>query len=1190
MIDKRAVIEKVLEGNTFRRKGSLSFSCPKVEISLKAGESAEGSFTVTGGEGLPLLGIVRTGDIRMKCLTQEFTGSPATIRFSFDSMGLDEGEKARGEFKIISSQGEYTLPYMARVAPKVFETSLGQIKNLFHFANLAKTNWQEAVKVFYSSDFIRILSGNDRQYINVYRALSMPPRSGQRVEEFLIRIRKKQKVEYIADTDSMVLTPSEEITRETVTLLRNGWGYTKLHVGTEGGFLRAEKELLTDDDFLGNKCSCGILILRSGLHAGYNYGKIRFYNEYVSLEIPVRVNAAVRPTERRKREAKRNMLEFYQYYLRYSMGKLSRQEWLSRTEGIIEGMAEGRRGAPVRELFKAHILLTRQRYNEAKWVLDQAANLIIPGETKQAIRCYYLYLPTLASEDEAYIREVTEEIRGVYLTDETSWEIAWLLLYLDEECSRSMSRKWSFLEQQFEKGCHSPVWYLEAAMLVMEKPEFLMKMSPFAMQTLNFMAKYDYLTDECIAQIHYLASRLKWYSGRMFYILQVCYHKKKDIESLRAICALLIKGNKIGQKYAGWYREAIEREIWLTRLYECYALSVDMGQEEEIPVSALRYFSYRSTLPYERTAWLYACIIRRKEKYPELYRTCLPEMERFLLKQMEKGRVNGDLAYLCGELIRERIADAGMLLRYADKLFVHEIRLASPEIRYVIVVHGKLKGEQKYPVSGSCAYAPIYDEDVSLVFEDGAGSRFVCDVEYEDRPLFDREESLFGLLAEKEELAGDETGLLLYQCERGRSYTCVDKQNVRYAERLWSHSGILEEYRNDLGMKLLQYYYALDAPEELDRFLLRLEPRLMNSRDRAEALRCLILRGMYDTAYEWLGTYGPEKLAPKLIVRLCSRLLEYEEYTENDQMAALTYFAFRKGKYDENVLRYLSGYFIGTVKEMGELWRACDRFDTGCYELSERLLIQMLFTGEYIEDETAILKKYLAGSANEALRDSYLAHFAYENFMHGQELAPYIWKELERKIKNGEEQDVVCELALLGYFVKKDRLDEEEERAVVQFLEDLTEKRGIVMGFIRKFEALYPRIASFADQTFLEYQAETEYPLVLHYMLKSEGRGGDYRTQELKRRYPGIYTRSFTLFCDETLQYYITEKKEQKETLLQSGSLRYQDDSGGEMTGRFQRINRYIEALSRGEADRAGRLLEEYYQDELSAEKLFTLL
>ena len=1187
-MERREEIAKVLAGKSTYRDGSLSFSCPKAELSLRAGECGEGSFTITGREGLPLLGAIMTSDIHMHCLTPHFKESPAEIHFRFDSTGLDEGDCARGEFKIISNQGEYELPYMIHIIPQIFETSLGQMKNLFHFTNLAKTNWMEAVRLFYRPGFEKLLTGNDRQYLNIYRALRMPPENEQKVEEFLIDIRKKQKVEYIPEQESLSLEAEEGISREIVTLTRNGWGYTKLMVETEGAFLKTEKSVLTDDDFLGNRCGLVVLVDGSRLHTGSNYGKIHIFNEYISLEIPV----SVRPHEsiigRYRKNRKIRIFEFYQLYLKFHTGKITRQEWLRQMDAIVEGMDSQKKNDPLKELLQAHILLTRERYNEAKWILEKAGGLISPMETKDEIWSYYLYLTTLISEDEAYVKSVAEEVRHIYDNDQTNWRVAWLLLYLDEEYN-SLSKKWVFLEQQFEKGCHSPVWYMEAAILAGKNPAFLMKLSPFVMQVLNFMAKYDCLTDECIGQIHYLAGRLKHYSERMYAILQICYEKKKDLESLRAICALLIKGGKTGPQYVVWYREGIRRELWLTRLYEYYMLSLDLEQKEKIPAAALRYFAYRSELPYERIAYLYAYVVERCEEYPDIYSSYLPDMERFLIKQLEKGRMNRDIGRLYRKLIREEIVGPDLIGRYAGSLFIQEIKISFPNIRCVVVVHGKLKNEVVCPVNGNSAYIPVYDTDYSLIFETRSGHRFASEDGYVQKAITYPTEMLAEILPEDAGILTNETGVLLYQCERGRVYTMVNGENIRYARQLWKSSEIRDNYKNELEIKLLQYYMEYDTGEELDEFLQGLRPQLMNGRDRTEALRCLILRGMYEQAYEWIGRYGAEKLPPRLIFRLCSRVLQ-NEAEESECMTALAYLAFYMEKYDENILRYLGKYYRGTQRELYKIWLSCDRFSVNSYLLSERLLMQMLFTGEYIEDETEIFVRYLEGSADESLKTGYLEHFAHQYFVCGKKLREEIWKELLRKSKNEEPQSSMCKLAILEHLSEKDCPDEEECRIIRRFLIELILKKGFMFSFFRKFEKIVPQVSYYDNQTFLEYRTESDYPVVLHYMMKTDAGSGEYRTEELKSCYPGIYTKNFPLFFGETLEYYISEKTGTNERLVADGTL-VGSHAGTKSTGeRFHRINDYIVAVSLQEKEKAETALENYYRTEFSAEKLFTLL
>ena len=78
-------------------------------------------------------------------------------------------------------------------------SSLGSIKNLFHFANLAKTSWEEAANLFFSKDFEQVLQGSDKQYLNTYRGLVKDGRKEQYLEEFLLQIKKKQQIEYIIE-------------------------------------------------------------------------------------------------------------------------------------------------------------------------------------------------------------------------------------------------------------------------------------------------------------------------------------------------------------------------------------------------------------------------------------------------------------------------------------------------------------------------------------------------------------------------------------------------------------------------------------------------------------------------------------------------------------------------------------------------------------------------------------------------------------------------------------------------------------------------------------------------------------------------------------------------------------------------------------------------------------------------------
>ena len=190
------IIQQILNEDFNYESGSLDFSCAKIEISLHKGEIYEGEFEINSSGEL-VNGIVVSSDLRMECITGKFSGNREKIMYRFHGEQLEEGDVVKGNFSVISNQGEYYLPFVVTMEYTILESSIGVIRNLFHFTNLAKSNWQEAVKLFYSPDFSVVFTGSDAQYADDYRALSVYEGNEQNMEEFLIQINKKQKVEFL---------------------------------------------------------------------------------------------------------------------------------------------------------------------------------------------------------------------------------------------------------------------------------------------------------------------------------------------------------------------------------------------------------------------------------------------------------------------------------------------------------------------------------------------------------------------------------------------------------------------------------------------------------------------------------------------------------------------------------------------------------------------------------------------------------------------------------------------------------------------------------------------------------------------------------------------------------------------------------------------------------------------------------
>ncbi|MBR4529641.1 MAG: hypothetical protein IKO80_05090, partial [Lachnospiraceae bacterium] len=364
---------------------------------------------------------------------------------------------------------------------------------------LARRNFDEATRLFYSPRMLQLFSGADKKHIPVYRGLSgtdeQSPDKGASVEEFLIAVRKKDPIEYTVDRTELIVDNLSEDTEETIRITRRGWGYTDLTVRTEGDFLEIRRENLADRDFLGNICNLPVVIRYEALHAGKNTGRIILYNAYTRIEAEVVVHRADEPgsTVRKSEHKERQSLELQliRGYVAYRLGKMRSREWLIETGKIISSMNSLAPDDVRFQLYTAHYLITASRENEAIWVLDKIRTSVEEtcayGET---MRAYFLYLETLLSREEIKISAVEEILLGMLARDPDNWRIAWLLQFLFDDRTTGNAHRMRLYEEQFLYGCRSPILYIETVDLMGRDPSLLKKIDEFTLYVLAFAARH----------------------------------------------------------------------------------------------------------------------------------------------------------------------------------------------------------------------------------------------------------------------------------------------------------------------------------------------------------------------------------------------------------------------------------------------------------------------------------------------------------------------------------------------------------------------------------------------------------------------------------------------------------------------------------------------------------------------------
>jgi hypothetical protein len=1221
----RDCIDRILKGQFEYDRGELSFSFPHLELNIQEGEEIEGSFTITGPSEKMSEGTVSSTEIRMEVLTDSFSGEKSEVSYRFRGEGLSGGDVIKGHFRIVSNRGEYMLPFSVTVEQPKISSSLGDIRNLFHFTNLARSSWDEALHLFYSNQFHYIFKGNDAQYESLYRGLAKENMSQHNMDEFLVAINKKHPVTIECDVKSFEEEAPKETVDRSIILTKGGWGYAHLKVDFEGDFLTGEKSYLTDDDFLGSKAYLHFQIDPQFLHSGHNYGCIKIYNEYTRIDIPVTVSTVDYDEELHKSYIRKKRLthELLRSYLAFRGRRVSSRQWMADTGKLISRMFTEDPDDIEFKLYGAHFLITAGRLGQGQYILEQIMPEIdrlahLGTEYGQQTYCYYLYLQTLISREESDIQKATELIEEVFKRHPENWRIAWILGYVSDEYSLNPQNKWLLLQSQYERGCNSPIVYMDAFTILKNKPELFLRIDDFTISVLEFAADQGILTIPVMEQVTYLSGNVRNYDKRLYKILKACYESQESDEALLSLCSLLMKGERCDKDSYIWYKKGATKQLRLTRLYEYYMMSLPEDEDgraiDDIPRVVLMYFSYQSNLPWTKNAVLYRYIYEHMDDYPELYESYRFQIEKFLVAEIEKKHINPALGWLYEHVVTAQMIDAQNAQKFLAILYTCRIVVEDPDIREVIVIYDKCRSQMHYDVVNRVCNLPLYGSEYTILLADANGDRHAASAPYSITKLMNPRDLLS--LTTPYIQSGTEN-LDQFLCELGRSAYTITLENASRYRDLADSDVIREDVRAQIRSDLIRFYYENDFMRQLSEYLNIIEPEKLTQRQRGEMLELMVLTGMFDKAVKWLRRYGCYNIDPKIIMRLCGRAFDSQKDLGDSVLTEIAWYAFHLGKYDEPTLLFLCNSFQGTIREMRDLFKASESYGMENRDLIERILVQMLYTGSYLGDHVDIYRNYVRTGTYLDLEIAYLSQCSYDYMVRDKVTEPYIYSRIETLYKNGVILPLVAMMAYLKFFAYSDPMDKEiaaksfgtarKETGISRnndickaFLKTLM-SRDLYFEFFKNYIGLSPLMHTFADRMILEYHTRPHIRCRVHYMLITEADTedtGEYQVRDLKEMYDGIYAASFILFYGEQLQYYITEEPEQRldenghikpQKLTESGVLSIADESfsEGARKGVYGLINDVMMSEALNDDKAQFKLASDYYKNKFLVEEFF---
>lgn len=1116
-----------------------------------------GRLVIQERDGRDIKGLVYSTNNRVMPASSQFVGDNSVIDYTIDTAGIEAGDRITGFFRLVTSGGEEDIPYEFAVEAGAYDSELGNVKNLFHLANLAQTNPGEAVRIFTRPEFTSVFLKDDLVLGKLHDQLISGSDIKTAMEEFFVAVHKKTTVHINLDCSEFELTGLTEDVARTVTVSKDAWGRIEIKVRVCGDFIDADRDCLTEEDFTGGKLEYTFYIRRDKLHGGKNTGKIIFSTPFEQKELVIRVdNSSGEDGRLSCLMQKKSLVSLMRTYIDFRLHRINTAGWISGSKNVAAGLLESDEDNPVCCLLMSQILITEKKMNEAKYYLDCAKDTAVEEkDTRPELYCYYLYVNTLYNRDRTYALETAQTVKEIYEKQAKDWRILWILLYLDIEMSKNKSLKLLRIKEQYKEGMRSPVLYLEACIILNEQPLLLRVLNDFEIQVLLYGCKEGMIEEKLLKHAAELAVLTEGRAGLLYRLLTRLYEESPDKEVLEAICSMLIRNGMTGPKYLKWYGYGIEKGLKVTKLFEYYLASRDRADKSPLPKMVLLYFGYNNELDMELRAYLYANLIRYREDNPQIYRNYALQMEEFVSEVLLTGWADENTGTVLLEYLTKDMFGMDNARTAAKVLFTYKVSCHNPNMRNVVVGHKELVSAEKYPISDGCAYVTIYTEEPCICFEDSFGRLYKDSIEYELRRVYDNETYIKQLMP----YCGDDLYLSLHFCEKSRAYQDLSLETVRLYNRTALAEGIRPEYKQYLMSQVIDYYFDNYEGDDMTELLDTLVPEELTEGQLAKLCEALIVHGRYDDAYRIAGMVREERLNPKRVLRLCDQILDKAENSEElfvpeNRFTSLVFYAFSKGKYNDRTLKFLNLHYNGSTSDMIMLWEDAKNNGIDVYELEERILCQMLFSGHYSGRTAYVFMHYYNNGAKERIVEAYLAYNAYNYFIKEAVVDETVFEIIEARLEAEKDVILVCRMALLKYYSECEKLDECRLDLSKKLVEELSRK-GYVFSFYRKFAESFSLPYRVADKTVIEYHTNPGHRVVIHYAMEDST---DFIAMDMKNVYEGIFVKTFILFYGEKLQYYITEENGTEETATESCCIEGSMVSQKYPEGRYEMLNEML--------------------------------
>ena len=1152
-------INRLARGILDGERPRMAWQPEAVSETIRYGAVTKREILISSVNRLNVKGFIYSSNprVRIPVENNSFGGVRNRIVYEADASFLAPGETIEGSFSLVTNCGEQEIPFRFTVGSGSPGEKLGGLVTAEDFLHVAERDQETALRLLDYQGFTSAPFMQDLHVRALYDGLRGYGSRQNFMEEFLISLGVKRPVRLMTDSREVRYENLTEHIQDEIVIRSDSWGYIRVDLENEGDFIYLPRKSFTHADFSEGLLRIPYVILPERLHAGRNTGCIRIRSKNLRETVPVIISMTGDGGER--------TIAWQRELARY----LDLRRKIVPKDDFTQEMGELRRIADRISVLGADLeeaALPASMIQQDIAVLDGS----LPLQDFVDAMLHAGFSGGRTGDAGSYYLHLLEISRDMLPEDDPEPGLA-------------------VLEQIFSRGCRSPFLYEMALALLKKDPSRLDNPGSFEIQTMYYAVRKADIGHELAVRCAAGAGSVRRLNSLSLRLLMELYRIYPEREILTSVCAAMIRQDKRGPRWFEWYERGINKDVSLTRLYEYYLASLPQDYGRLLPKKVLIYFAYTQDMDVTSRENLYWNIITYSKTSSQTYRDFAPSMERFALEQLFQGKIDNRLAAIYRKMIVSELIDGKLARVLPPILRATRIRCRDQEMRYVVVVHEELMVEDAYPLENGYAFVPVFSDRDVILLQDSYGNRYHS-VRYDSEPAM---RDVDELVERCFEVNPEQPLLLANACYAAAAKEMPDERDAELLIKADRTMKLHPLFRDKMLSAVLRYYQMVqektEIPEEGLRYLLQMDKRLISQKQRTEVCGILIDNERFTEAWDMVRTFILTDLPAGRMAALVGRLILDSLFAEDPMILHFAMQILNAGKADTVLLDYLCEHFNGTTEQMyGVLLRGL-REHVETYDLEERIVAQMLFTGN-TEKLDAVFELY-AGSmkTSENVVRAYFTVRSAEYFFQDKAAGDRVFAYLEGMVDASSEKDKVPDIYLIALTKYYSTLSDltPKQRDVCQSVVNSMIDSGMVFSYFKDLARFVIIPGDILDKEIVEYHGSRDHFPFLRVRILPEEETFHY--EEMRQVYQGVYIREKVLFEGEILEYQIEEEDDEGRRVAAEGSISCREVRTRAPGNRFASLNEMSLALDMKNETDLQQKMTEYLKKDAAVGQLFTL-